>query len=140
MPSRRCWRCRLYAPQHDLFTAQVRRCTAVHGKLALLDLRGEEVIYAGNRFLIYALFPECDISVHVMWGVRKQNTVFAVGKSILDRSSPVNVGAVCLGYGGGGHQAAGTCQVPNGRAEAVKDELILALDPASLPIPLPTAA
>ena len=117
----------LYNVHRKLFAAQVRRCTAVHGKLALIDLRDEEVIYAGNRFTIYALFPECDISAHVMWGARKQNTVFAIGKSILDRGSPVNVGAVCLGYGGGGHHAAGTCQISNDRAETVKAELIATL-------------
>ena len=120
----------LYTAHREPFAAQVRRCTVAHGKLALLDLRGEEVIYAGNRFLIYALFPQCDISAHVMWGVRQQNTVFAIGKSILDRGSPADVGAVCLGYGGGGHRAAGTCQVPNDRAEAVKVELIAALSGA----------
>ena len=120
----------LYNAHREPFAAQVRRCTSVHGKLALLDLRGEEVIHAGNRFLIYALFPHCDISAHVMWGVKRQNTVFAIGKSILDRGSPVDVGAVCLGYGGGGHRAAGTCQVPNERAEAVKAELIAALSGA----------
>lgn len=123
-------RVQLYVAHRDLFAAQVRRCTTLHGKLALIDLREEEVIYAGNRFMIYALFPECDISAHVMWGVRKQNTVFAIGKSILDRGSPVNVGAVCLGYGGGGHQAAGTCQVPNDRAEVVKAELTALLSAA----------
>jgi nanoRNase/pAp phosphatase (c-di-AMP/oligoRNAs hydrolase) len=105
----------------------VRRCTTVHGKLALIDLRDEEVIYAGNRFMIYALFPQCDISAHVIWGLRQQNTVFAIGKSILDRGSPVNVGAVCLSYGGGGHQAAGTCQIPNDQVDRVKAELIAAL-------------
>ncbi len=120
-------RVELYAAHRDLFAEQVHRCTTVHGKLALLDLRGEEVIYAGNRFAIYAMFPECDISAHVLWGVRQQNTVFAIGKSILDRGSPVDVGAVCLSYGGGGHEAAGTCQVANDRAEAVKAELIAAL-------------
>jgi nanoRNase/pAp phosphatase (c-di-AMP/oligoRNAs hydrolase) len=120
-------RVELYTAHHDLFVAQVRRCTAVHGKLAIIDLRDEEVIYAGNRFTIYALFPECDISVHVMWGVKKQNTVFAIGKSILDRNSPIDVGAVCLEYNGGGHRAAGTCQIPNDRAETVKTELIAAL-------------
>lgn len=114
----------VYLAHGDLFASQVRRCTVVHGKLALIDLREEEVIYAGNRFMIYALFPECDISVHVMWGVRKQNTVFAIGKSILDRGSAVDVGAVCLGYGGGGHDAAGTCQIANERAESVKLDLI----------------
>jgi nanoRNase/pAp phosphatase (c-di-AMP/oligoRNAs hydrolase) len=61
--------------------------------------------------------------MHVLWGVKKQNTVFAVGKSILDRASPVDVGAICLSYGGGGHKAAGTCQVDNARAEEVKAEL-----------------
>ena len=117
----------LYADHRDLFLAQLRRCTTVHGKLALLDLRDEAVIHAGNRFMIYALFPECDISVHVIRGVKNRNTVFAIGKSILDRGSPVDVGAVCLGHGGGGHHAAGTCQVPNERAEAVKAELLTAL-------------
>ena len=120
----------LHTAHRTLFTAQLQRCTTVHGKLALIDLRDEEVIYAGNRFMVYALFPECDISAHVMWGVRKQNTVFAIGKSILDRGSPIDVGAVCLGYGGGGHRAAGTCQVSNDRAEAVKAELIAALSGA----------
>jgi nanoRNase/pAp phosphatase (c-di-AMP/oligoRNAs hydrolase) len=117
----------LYTAHRDLYAAQVRRCTTVHGKLALIDLRDEEIIYAGNRFTIYAMFPECDISAHVMWGVKKQNTVFAIGKSILDRSSPVDIGAVCLAYNGGGHRAAGTCQIPNDRAETVKAELIAAL-------------
>lgn len=117
----------LYVAHKDLFVAQIRRCTTVHGKLALLDLRDEEVIYAGNRFIIYALFPECDISAHVMWGMKKQNTVFAIGKSILNRNSPVDVGAVCLSHGGGGHHAAGTCQIPNNEAEAVKKELIAIL-------------
>jgi nanoRNase/pAp phosphatase (c-di-AMP/oligoRNAs hydrolase) len=118
----------LYEAQSAAFVEQVRRCTTVHGSLALIDLRGEDVIYAGNRFMIYALFPECSVSTHVMWGLKKQNTVFAVGKSILDRSSPVDVGAICAGYGGGGHQAAGTCHVANERAEAVKAELIGRLD------------
>ncbi len=117
----------LYVAHHDLFVAQLRRCTVVHDRLALVDLRNEAVIHPGNRFMVYALFPGCTISAHVLWGLRKQNTVFAIGKSILDRSSPVDVGAVCLAHGGGGHEAAGTCQIPNDRAEAAKAELIAAL-------------
>ncbi len=120
-------RVELYMAHREQFVAQIRRCTRVHGKLALLDLRDEEVIYGGNRFTIYALFPRCNISAHVMWGLKKQNTVFAIGKSILDRGSVVDVGAVCLSYGGGGHEAAGTCQVANQHAEAVKAELIAVL-------------
>ena len=90
----------------------------------MLDLREQETIYAANRFLIYALFPETNISIHVMWGVQKQNTVFATGKSILDRSSKTNIGELMLKYGGGGHHAAGTCQVDNDKADAVLKELI----------------
>ncbi len=117
----------LFNAQRDLFIAQLHRCTTVYGKLALLDLRDEEIIHAGNRFMIYALFPECDISVHLMWGVRKQNTVFAIGKSILDRESPIDVGTLCLRYGGGGHEAAGTCQIANSDAERVKHDMIAVL-------------
>lgn len=103
---------------------QIKRCTTVFDKLALLDLRREETIWATNRFMIYALFPQCNISIHVLWGVRQQNTVFATGKSILDRSSRTNIGELMLKYGGGGHHAAGTCQVDNDKAEAVLKELI----------------
>ena len=103
---------------------QILDCARVYKNLVVLDLRHEETIWAANRFLIYALFPETNISIHVMWGVQKQNTVFATGKSILDRSSKTNVGELMLKYGGGGHNAAGTCQVDNDRADAVLNELI----------------
>ncbi len=91
----------------------------------MLDLRAEETIYAGNRFMIYALHPECNISIHVLWGLKKQNTVFATGKSIIDRSSKTNVGEEMLEYGGGGHDAAGTCQIDNDQADAVLADLIV---------------
>ena len=90
----------------------------------VLDLRGEETIWAMNRFMIYALFPTANISIHVMWGLQKQNTVLATGKSILDRSSKTHVGALMLEYGGGGHAAAGTCQIANDQADAVLQTLI----------------
>lgn len=103
---------------------QIARCSTVYGNLVVLDLRGEETIWAGNRFVIYAMFPECNISIHAMWGRQKQNTVFAVGKSILDRSSKTDVGALCLSYGGGGHHAAGTCQIENEHADNVLQEIV----------------
>jgi nanoRNase/pAp phosphatase (c-di-AMP/oligoRNAs hydrolase) len=103
---------------------QIGRLAEVHDNLVVLDLRDEEVIHPTNRFMIYALNPECNISMHVLWGLKQQNTVFAVGKSIIDRSSSTNVGELMLEYGGGGHEAAGTCQVDNDRAEQVRDELV----------------
>ena len=103
---------------------QIVRCSTVHGNLVVLDLRDEELIHPTNRFMIYALFPDCNISMHVMWGLKKQNTVFATGKSIVDRSSKTNVGELMLEYGGGGHEAAGTCQIDNDKAADVQGELV----------------
>ena len=103
---------------------QIERCTAMHGNLAILDLRGEETIYATNRFMIYAMYPKTNISIHVLWGLNKLNTVFATGKSILNRSSKTDVGSLMLEYGGGGHHAAGTCQIDNDEADRVQAELI----------------
>ncbi len=114
----------LYHEHTEKAKEQIKRCTTVHKNLAVLDLRGEVTIYATNRFMIYALFPQTNISIHVLWGPQKQNTVFATGKSILDRSSKTNVGDLMLQYGGGGHQAAGTCQVPNDQAEDTLKKLI----------------
>ena len=84
----------------------------------------EEIIYPGNRFAIYALYPECNISIHILWGLRQQNTVFATGKSIVNRTSNTNIGELMLQYGGGGHQNAGTCQIENDKADEVLKVLI----------------
>ena len=117
-------RVELYRAHHEDAVAQIRRCSRVHGNVVVLDLRNEEVIHPTNRFTLYALFPECNISIHALWGLRQQNTVFATGKSILDRSSKTNVGELMLQYGGGGHEAAGTCQVENEDAARVQAELV----------------
>ena len=114
----------LFFAQHELFRAQISRVATVHDNLVVLDLRNEETIYAGNRFVVYAMFPDCDISMHVMWGRERQNTVYTVGKSIFDRGNPVDVGALMLSHGGGGHHAAGTCQGPNETADDMKQLLI----------------
>jgi nanoRNase/pAp phosphatase (c-di-AMP/oligoRNAs hydrolase) len=117
-------RVELYFDHEEKAIDQIKRCATVHNNLVVLDLRNEETIYAVNRFMIYALFPETNISIHVMWGLKQQNTVFAVGKSILDRSSNTNVGELCLNYGGGGHIAAGTCQIDNEKVDATLQEII----------------
>jgi nanoRNase/pAp phosphatase (c-di-AMP/oligoRNAs hydrolase) len=104
--------------------AQLLECSTVHENVVVVDLREQETIHPTNRFMIYALRPECNISIHVLWGLGQQNTVFAMGKSIVDRSSATDVGALMLSYGGGGHEAAGTCQIANERAERVLRELV----------------
>jgi len=114
----------LYMDHQPKANEQIMRCATVHQNLVVLNLQDEDEIWATNRFIIYALFPQCNISIHRLWGLKQQNTVFAVGKSILDRSAQTNVGELCLRYNGGGHQAAGTCQVANDEAEAVLKVLI----------------
>ena len=114
----------LYFEHAEKAKEQLLRCSTVHKNLVVLDLRNEETIWATNRFMIYALFPQTNISIHILWGVQKQNTVFATGKSILDRGSKTNVGELMLEYGGGGHHAAGTCQIENDQAEAILQALV----------------
>ncbi len=117
-------RVELYKEHETLFRDQVKRCSTIHKNLIVLDLRNEDTIYAGNRFMIYALHPECNISIHVMWGLNKLNTVFATGKSIVTRTSKTDIGELMLAYGGGGHTNAGTCQVENDEADQVLGELV----------------
>lgn len=118
----------LYFEQTELFKEQLQRIAKVYDKVVVLDLRDEEMIYAGNRFMIYALYPETQISVHVAWGFRKQNTAVMIGKSIVNRASNVDIGALCLSYGGGGHRNAGTCQLDNDIVDEKLPEIIQALN------------
>lgn len=118
----------MYKEHEPKFIDQLKRCTQVHGNVAVLDLRNEDIIYTGNRFMIYALFPDTNISIHVLWGLKKQNTVFACGKSILNKTSNTNVGELMLSYNGGGHQNAGTCQVANDKAVETLDALITSMN------------
>lgn len=117
-------RVELYNKYQDDFIDQLQRCSTLHDNLVVLDLRNEDIIYPGNRFAIYALFPDTNISIHVIWGFQKQNTVFATGKSIINRTSQTNIGELMLKHGGGGHNAAGTCQIENEKADEVLAELI----------------
>lgn len=114
----------LYREHQEKFKEQIRRCSKVYDNLVVFDTRKEDVNYAGNRFVIYGVYPTCNISINVIWGLQKQNVVFAIGKSIINRTSNTNIGELCLKYGGGGHVAAGTCQVETSRADRVLEELV----------------
>ena len=118
----------MYFEQQELFKAQLERITKIHDKVAVIDLREEEIIYTGNRFMVYAMWPEVEISVHVAWGFKKQNTAVMIGKSIINRSSNFNIGELCLSYGGGGHANAGTCQLDNDKVDAELPTIIAKLN------------
>jgi nanoRNase/pAp phosphatase (c-di-AMP/oligoRNAs hydrolase) len=118
----------LYQEHAGRAQRQLLACSTVHDKLVVVDLRDQDVIHPTNRFMVYALHPGCNMSIHVLWGLKQQNTVFAVGKSIIDRSSTTDVGALMLAYGGGGHEAAGTCQIANAESDRVLAELVKRLN------------
>ena len=125
-------RVKLYFEHEALFKQQLQDSARVEGTVLVVDMRSQEVVYAGNRFIKYALFPETNVSIQVIWGFRKQNTVFTLGKSIFNKTCTVNIGDLMLKHGGGGHAAAGTCQVANERAEDVLVELIATLRSSSV--------
>ena len=120
----------LYFEQQELFKEQLKRIARVEDKVVVIDLRGEETIYAGNRFMVYAMYPEAQISVHVAWGFKKQNTAVMIGKSIINKVSGADIGALCLKYGGGGHRNAGTCQLDNDVADDLLPGIIKELNDA----------
>ncbi len=126
-------RVNLYFEQQELFKAQLERITQIHDKVAVIDLRNEETIYAGNRFMVYAMYPETEISVHVAWGFKKQNTAVMIGKSIINKSSKFDIGKLCLSYGGGGHRNAGTCQLDN---DKIDEELPVIIDKLNGKLPV----
>lgn len=118
----------LYNSQREQFLEQIARCSGIYGNVVVVDYRNEETIYSGNRFLVYALFPECNISIHLLRSRQPMTTVLAMGKSILNRTNPVDIGALCLEHGGGGHAAAGTCQIPAVEADQLVPSIVQQLD------------
>ncbi len=113
-----------YFEQDALFKEMLGRCTKMVGDVLIIDYRNEDTIYAGNRFLVYTLFPDCKVSIHVTWGKERQNVVLAMGNSILNRSSQANLGSIALQFGGGGHHAVATCQVAENEADNVLTSII----------------
>jgi nanoRNase/pAp phosphatase (c-di-AMP/oligoRNAs hydrolase) len=117
-----------YFEQDALFREMLARHTRTEGGVIVTDLRGVDPIYSGNRFLVYALYPEQSVSIWMVSGKGNQNCVFACGHSILNRTSRTNIGALMREYGGGGHEAAGTCQVAHEAAEQTLRALVAAMN------------
>ena len=120
-------RIQAYFEQNDLFIDMVKKHAKVEGNAIYVDLRGFDTIYAGNRFLLYTLFPEQNISVWVVDGKKKVNTVITVGYSVINKTATVDVGSLMLKYGGGGHTVVGTCQVACADTDRVVSEILAAV-------------
>ena len=117
-------RLNVYFEQNALFKEMLQEHVVTDGHVLLADLRGVETIYTGNRFLIYTLYPEQNISVWVVDGKNKVNCAITVGYSIINRTANVDVGSMLFKYGGGGHKQVGTCQVPYEDADRIIKEIV----------------
>jgi nanoRNase/pAp phosphatase (c-di-AMP/oligoRNAs hydrolase) len=114
----------VYFEQDKLFREMLVKEIKVEGKVIVADMRGVEPLYAGNRFLMYTLYPEQNISVWIVDGRNKINCAITVGYSIINRSATVDVGSMLLKYGGGGHHQVGTCQVPYEDADRIIKDIV----------------
>ena len=116
----------MYFKQQEQFKAQLQKVSKMEGRCVVVDLRDEDPIYTGNRFLIYTMFPDAYFSLHIAWGLRKQNTAVMIGKSIFKDSPDVdkNIGEICLKYSGGGHKNAGTCQLDNDKVGELLPDIL----------------
>jgi len=113
-----------YFIQDGHFREMIKANTIVRGNVIVLDLRNQDEIYTGNRFVLYSLYPRQNISIQVIWGRQKRNIVMTCGHSIINRTSTVDVGSLMLKYGGGGHKRVGTCQVPTEDADDILEKLV----------------
>jgi nanoRNase/pAp phosphatase (c-di-AMP/oligoRNAs hydrolase) len=114
----------LYFEQTALFKEMVSKCSKTVGNALVVDLRNVETIYAGNRFLIYTLFPDQNVSIWIVDGRNKSNVAITVGYSIVNRTATVDIGSLLLSYGGGGHRQVGTCQVAYDGADKIIAEIV----------------
>ena len=96
----------------------------IEGNALVIDFRRKNNMPVGNRFIEYVLYPRQNISIRLAEGNKRNTVMISVGHSIINRSSDVNVGNLMLRYAGGGHQHAGTCQVPHHEADKILREIL----------------
>jgi nanoRNase/pAp phosphatase (c-di-AMP/oligoRNAs hydrolase) len=123
-------RVRRYFEQENAYQKMIQQNSTADGNVLIVDLRNVEKIVSGNRFKEYVMFPEQNVSIRILWGLNKQNVVFACGYSIINRTCKADIGSLMLKHGGGGHAYVGTCQVPAEKAAQVRDELVAAMKAA----------
>ena len=121
-------RARRIADEREKFLAVVKRHSRLDGRVIVTDLRDVEGLPIGNRFLIYTLFPEANVSIRIAWGPEREFVVVTVGHSIFNRTCPVHVGGLMSRYGGGGHRGAGATPLSADNADELISQLIVKLN------------
>ena len=117
-------RVELYFSHQEKFKEQLDRIARIDGRCIVVDLREENEIYTGSRFLVYALYPDVYFSIHIAKGKQRNITPLMIGKSILKDGVDKNIGEICLKYDGGGHKNAGTCQLSNDKVDTVLTDIL----------------
>lgn len=104
-------RCRRLEEEDIQLHAALKEHSRVEDNVVLTDFRSLERVPVGNRFLVFALFPQINVAARVQWGARREFAMLTLGHSILNRTCQTNVGALAARYGGGGHQGAGSIKL-----------------------------
>ena len=117
-------RVELYTEHEGPAVDQLLAASTVKGNVVVLDLCEQDPIWSTNRFMIYALYPQCNLVIRKMWGRDRRNIVYALGKSIFERTCVTDIGELCQRFGGSGHAAAGSCQVEIAMADRVLTDLL----------------
>jgi hypothetical protein len=120
-------RCDRVLEEQEAFKTLLKARSKADGPVIVTDFRGLKDAPVGNRFLVYTLYPTCNVEVRIFAGKGGLTVNAAIGHSIFNRTCKVNVGKLCATYGGGGHQGAGTCQLPHDKADAQLQEILAEL-------------
>lgn len=121
-------RVRIYKENNETFLEELKAHSKAYGNVIITDFRPMERPPIGNRFLIYTLYPECNVSVRLQWGPQKKYVAATIGHSIFNRTCTVNIGHLCSDYGGGGHKGAGACILDPNMADVHVDEIVRILN------------
>jgi len=113
-----------YLQQQKGYMTMLRRHSRAEGNVIVIDLRCVDELLSGSRFIEYALYPDQNVSVRCFWGKDRQNVVFSVGHSIINRTCRIDIGRLMLSHGGGGHRRVGSCQVRVEDADRVMGEIL----------------
>jgi len=117
-------RVNIYLENDFKFLQVLNDHTRIDKNVIITDFRKISSIPVGNRFLIYTLYPECNVSVRIQWGPRQEFVATTIGYSILNRTCKTDIGRLCSEYGGGGHKGAGACTLDPVSADSKLDEII----------------
>jgi nanoRNase/pAp phosphatase (c-di-AMP/oligoRNAs hydrolase) len=124
-------RVQLYREENQKYKTLLTRIARTEGKAVIIDLRAQEDIPVGNRFMEYILFPEQNISIRIADGRNQEFAMISVGHSVINKTSSVDVGALTLKYGGGGHKKVGTCQVKYEEVDKIVQEMLQVINAAT---------